>query len=163
VNFYNETPVAWDKKAPCKYTGKPFWQDTSEMGWPLTPGGLERQLNWIAGVSKTAFGASGGEGLPIYITENGYARNDEVGPDGGVHDRERIEYIRQHLAVCAELIKEGVPLKGYYAWSFLDNFEWAWGYTRRFGIVHVDYFTQKRSPKDSAWFFRDVIAGYGEW
>ena len=163
VNFYNEIPVAWDKKAPCKYTGKPFWQDTSEMGWPLTPGGLERQLGWISGILKTAFGASGGEGLPIYITENGYARNDEVGPDGCVHDRERIEYIRQHLAVCAELIKEGVNLKGYYAWSFLDNFEWAWGYTRRFGIVHVDYFTQKRTPKDSAWFFRDVIAGYGEW
>ncbi|MDR1618717.1 MAG: beta-glucosidase [Treponema sp.] len=163
VNFYNETPVAWDRKAPYKYTGKPFWQDTSEMGWPLTPGGLERQLNWISGISKTAFGASGGEGLPIYITENGYARNDEVGPDGCVHDRERIEYIRQHLAVCAELVKEGVNLQGYYAWSFLDNFEWAWGYTRRFGIVHVDYLTQKRTPKDSAWFFRDTIAGYGEW
>ncbi|MDR1107278.1 MAG: beta-glucosidase, partial [Treponema sp.] len=127
VNFYNETPVAWDKKAKLKYSGRPFWQDTSEMGWPLTPGGLERQLSWISEISKTAFGSSGGEGIPIYITENGYARNDEVERDGRVHDRERIEYIRQHLAVCEDLVKKGVNLKGYYAWSFLDNFEWAFG------------------------------------
>jgi beta-glucosidase len=71
--------------------------------------------------------------------------------------------MRQHLEFCAELIKEGLPLKGYYAWSFLDNFEWAWGYTRRFGICHVDYQNQKRTLKDSAYFFRDTIAGYGEW
>ncbi|MDR1419897.1 MAG: beta-glucosidase [Treponema sp.] len=163
VNFYNETPVAWDKKAKLKYSGRPFWQDTSEMGWPLTPGGLERQLLWISGISKTAFGSSGGEGIPIYITENGYARNDQVERDGRVHDRERIEYTREHLAVCGDLVKRGVNLKGYYAWSFLDNFEWAWGYTRRFGICHVDYLTQQRTLKDSAYFFRDTIAGFGEW
>jgi beta-glucosidase len=101
--------------------------------------------------------------LPIYITENGYARKDEVESDGRVHDRERIKYLKQHLAVCASLIKEGVNIKGYYAWSLLDNFEWIDGYTKRFGIVHVDYITQKRTPKDSAYFFRDAIAGYGEW
>jgi beta-glucosidase len=160
VNFYNEIPVSWDKKAKFKYTAKPFWQDFSEMGWPLTPGGLERQLIWISEISKTAFG---GKGIPIYITENGYARKDEVEGDGRIHDRERITYIRQHLAVCADLIKKGVNIRGYYAWSFLDNFEWAYGYTRRFGICHVDYFTQKRTLKDSAYFFRDTIAGFGEW
>jgi beta-glucosidase len=160
VNYYNESPVAADKKAPFKYSTKPFWQDLSDMGWPLVPGGLERQLRWIAEISKGAFGSTA---LPIYITENGYARNDAVGVDGRIHDKERIEYIREHLAVCADLILEGIPVKGYYAWSFLDNFEWAWGYTKRFGIVHVDYFTQKRTAKDSAYFFRDTIAGYGEW
>ncbi|MDR1899883.1 MAG: beta-glucosidase [Treponema sp.] len=160
VNFYNETPVAADRKARFKFSGKPFWQEFSHMGWPVTPGGLERQLRWISDISKDAYG---GAGLPIYITENGYARPDEVEADGRVHDRERIDYLKRHLAVCAELVREGVNLKGYYAWSFLDNFEWAWGYTRRFGIVHVDYFTQKRTPKDSAYFFRDTIAGYGEW
>jgi beta-glucosidase len=160
INYYTESPVAADKKAPFKYSVKPSWQDVSDMGWFVTPGGLERQLKWITEISKGAFGKGP---LPIFITENGYARKDEIEPDGRVHDRERIEYLKQHLAVCADLIKEGVNIKGYFAWSFLDNFEWAFGYTRRFGIVHVDFFTQKRTPKDSAYFFRDVIAGYGEW
>jgi beta-glucosidase len=159
VNYYSESPVAADREARFKFSGRPSWQDTSGMGWPVVPGGLERQLLWIAEISKDAFGASP---LPIYITENGYARNDEVESDGRVHDRERIKYIRRHLAVCADLIKAGINIKGYYAWSFLDNFEWAYGYTKRFGIVHVDYFTQKRTPKDSAYFFRDLIAGLGE-
>jgi beta-glucosidase len=99
----------------------------------------------------------------MYITENGYAGDDRVDAEGRVHDRERIRYVRKHLELCRDLIKEGINLKGYYAWSFADNFEWAYGYTKRFGIVYVDYATQKRYPKDSAYFFRDVIAGYGEW
>ena len=160
VNYYFENPVSADRKAPFKFTAKPFWQDISDMGWPQVPGGLERQLKWIADISKGAFGK---KDIPIYITENGYARRDEVEPDGKIHDRERIEYLKQHLAVCANLIKDGVNIKGYYAWSFLDNFEWAYGYTKRFGIVHVDYSTLKRTLKDSAYFFRDVIAGFGEW
>ncbi|MDR1902781.1 MAG: beta-glucosidase [Treponema sp.] len=161
VNYYNESAVAADEKAEFGYKAQPFWQDFSDMGWPLVPYGLERQLKWIAEISKGAFGVS--EALPIYITENGYARQDKVESDGRVHDRDRIKYIRQHLAVCSSLIKKGINIKGYYAWSFLDNFEWAWGYTKRFGIVHVDYATQKRTVKDSAYFFRDTIAGYGEW
>ncbi|GHV87831.1 beta-glucosidase [Spirochaetia bacterium] len=154
INYYNENPVAADPNAPFKYSTKPSWQDTSDMGWPVVPGGLARLLTWVGSI---------GGGLPIYVTENGYARQDAVDPKGRVHDIERIRYVRQHLAVCADLIKQGVNLKGYYAWSFIDNFEWAWGYTKRFGIVHVDYATQKRTPKDSAYFFRDVIAGFGEW
>jgi beta-glucosidase len=154
VNYYNESPVAADDTAPFKYSGRPSWQDTSDMGWPIVPGGLRRQLLWIQSISG---------GLPIYITENGFARQDVVDAEGRVHDRERIQYVRKHLAVCADLIKEGLNLKGYYAWSFMDNFEWAFGYTKRFGIVHVDYATQKRTAKDSAYFFRDVMAGYGEW
>lgn len=153
VNYYNESAVAADPKAPFGYAPKPVWQDTSDMGWPTVPYGLERLLKWIAGLSK----------LPIYITENGYARKDEVEGDGRIHDRERIHYVRKHLAVCADLVKQGLNLKGYYAWSFADNFEWAFGYSKRFGIVHVDFTTQKRTPKDSAYFFRDAIAGYGEW
>jgi beta-glucosidase len=160
VNYYNEGAVAEDRKAEFSYSARPFWQDFSAMGWPLVPGGLERQLRWIA---ETAGNAFGGPDIPIYITENGYARQDCVESDGRVHDRERIDYIRRHLEVCSALIKEGIKIKGYYAWSFLDNFEWAYGYTKRFGIVHVDYATQKRTVKDSAYFFRDLIAGYGEW
>ncbi|MDR2717061.1 MAG: beta-glucosidase [Treponema sp.] len=160
INYYFEFPVSADKKAPFKHSARPFWQDTTDTGWPVVPGGLERQLKWFAEISKGVFGKPG---LPLFITENGCACKDEIGPDGRIHDKERIEYLQQHLAVCADLIKAGVDIKGYYVWSLLDNFEWAHGYTKRFGIVHVDYHTQKRTPKDSAYFFRDVIAGYGEW
>ncbi|MDR2536212.1 MAG: beta-glucosidase [Treponema sp.] len=154
VNYYTETAVGQDKKALFKYSGRPAWQDTTDMGWTIVPQGLERLLKWVHEASN---------GLPIYITENGYANKDTVDTDGRVHDRERIEYLKHHLEVCASLIKEGVNLKGYFAWSFLDNFEWAFGYTKRFGIVYVDYETQKRIVKDSAYFFRDIIAGYAEW
>lgn len=156
VNYYFEHAVSWDESARFKYRQEPFWQDSTDMGWPVVPGGFKRLLTWISGISG---------GLPLYITENGIAQKEPetVDPAGRVHDRGRICYLKQHLSVCRELITEGVNLKGYYVWSFLDNFEWAWGYSRRFGIVFTDYHTQKRYPKDSAYFFRDIIAGYGEW
>jgi len=160
INYYFEFPVSADKKAPFKCSTRPFWQDTTNIGWPVVPGGLERQLKWFTEISKGVFGKPD---LPLFITENGCACKDEIGPDGRIHDKERIEYLKQHLAVCADLIKSGVDIKGYYVWSLLDNFEWGHGYTQRFGIVHVDYHTLKRTSKDSAYFFRDVIAGYGEW
>ena len=160
INFYNEQPVAADDKAPLKYSTQPSWQEVTDMGWPITPGGLERQLNWIYEVSKGAFGK---EEIPIYITENGCACADTIAKDGRVHDRDRIEYLQRHFAVCADAIKRGIPLKGYFAWSLLDNFEWSFGYSKRFGIIHVDYMTLKRTIKDSAYFIRDTIAGYGEW
>jgi len=159
VNYYHEFPIAADENAPFKFSIKPFWQETTAMGWSITPGGFERQLEWIAEISKGAFGKAE---IPIYITENGCAYDDTVTADGRIHDRERIKYLYQHLAACANVIKKGVPLKGYYVWSLLDNFEWSFGYTRRFGIIHVDFKTMKRTPKDSAYFFRDTIAGYGE-
>jgi beta-glucosidase len=130
------------------------------MGWPIVPGGFERQLHWIAEFSKGAFGKTE---IPLYITENGCACEDTVSADGRVHDKERIEYLQQHLAVCADVIKKGIPLKGYYAWSLLDNFEWSFGYTRRFGIIYIDFKTLKRIIKDSAYFLRDTIAGFGDW
>jgi beta-glucosidase len=160
VNYYSESPVFYDESDKFKFSFKPFWQDTTDMGWPITPAGLERQLYWIAEVSKGAFGKAE---IPIYITENGCACDDIVTSDGRVKDMQRINYLQQHLAVCADVIKNGVPLKGYYVWSLLDNFEWAYGYTKRFGIIHVDFKTLKRTPKDSAYFLRDTIAGYGEW
>jgi beta-glucosidase len=167
INHYFESPVSYDKKAKYKFSMKPFWQISNDTDWVKTPGGLERQLKWIAKVSKGAFGkstfkkaASKKATIPIFITETGYTRKDEVGADGKIHDKERIEYLRQNISVCAELIKSGVNIKGYYVWSLLDNFEWAYGYTKRFGIVHVDYSTLKRTPKDSAYFFRDFITRF---
>ncbi|MDR0374927.1 MAG: beta-glucosidase [Treponema sp.] len=155
LNYYFENAVAWDENSPGKYSTVPFWQKRTDMGWPVVPQGLYRQIKFVSE-------ATGGN-LPIYITENGYANPDSVDEDGRVHDEKRIEYLKKHLSVCSTLIKEGVKLKGYFVWSFLDNFEWAWGYSKRFGILHVDYKTQKRTLKDSAYFFRDVMAGFGEW
>jgi beta-glucosidase len=154
LNYYFENAVEWNENSFTKYETASFWQDRTDMGWPIVPEGLYRQVKWVSDVT--------GGNLPIYITENGYANRDAVASDGKVHDRERVDYLRKHLAVCSRLIKNGVKLKGYFAWSLLDNFEWSFGYSKRFGIVYVDYGTQKRIPKDSAYFFRDIIAGFGE-
>jgi beta-glucosidase len=97
--------------------------------------------------------------LPLYITENGAAYPDVVGPDGTVDDPERLAYIQDHIAAGAEAIRRGIPLQGYFVWSLMDNFEWAWGYSRRFGIVHVDYETQTRTPKASAYWLAGLLNG----
>jgi beta-glucosidase len=90
--------------------------------------------------------------LPIYITENGMALEDEVAPDGAVHDAARIEFLEAHVDAAHRAIEHGVDLRGYFVWSFMDNFEWAMGYGPRLGLVFVDYATQRRIPKDSfAW------------
>jgi beta-glucosidase len=154
LNYYFENAVVWDENVTHKYSIAPFWQEHTDTGWPVVPSGLYRQIAWVSEIT--------GGNLPIYITENGYANPDTVGADGRVHDKKRIDYLKDHLSVCSTLIKEGIKLNGYFVWSFLDNFEWSWGYLKRFGIVHVDYKTQKRTLKDSAYFFRDVIAGFGE-
>jgi beta-glucosidase len=98
--------------------------------------------------------------IPLYITENGAAFDDQV-VDGKVDDPDRIAYFDQHLRACRAAIDAGVPLKGYFAWSLLDNYEWAWGYTRRFGLVHVDYESQRRTPKSSARWYAEVIRRNG--
>ena len=93
----------------------------------------------------------------MYVTENGAAYPDELTADGTVEDNERQAYLEQHITVCRELVSEGLPLKGYFAWSLLDNFEWGFGYSRRFGIVHVDYTTQHRTPKTSALWLKHLL------
>ncbi|NHA69875.1 GH1 family beta-glucosidase [Phycicoccus flavus] len=99
-------------------------------------------------------------GLPVYVTENGSAWDDVVSEDGAVHDPERVDYLRQHLAALADSVAAGTDLRGYFAWSLLDNFEWAYGYDKRFGIVHVDYDTQVRTVKDSGREYARVIAAH---
>ena len=94
----------------------------------------------------------------MYITENGCAYEDIVSPDGQVHDEARTAYLKGHLMAAHRAIQQGAPLIGYFAWSLLDNFEWSFGYGRRFGIVYVDYDTQRRIPKDSAKYYSGVVA-----
>jgi beta-glucosidase len=100
-------------------------------------------------------------GVPLMVTENGAAYPDAVGDDGVVHDTDRIAYLRAHIAAVHDAIERGADIRGYYAWSLMDNFEWAWGLSRRFGLVHVDYDTLVRTPKDSFHWYRDVIAANG--
>ncbi len=151
VNFYWEDAVSYDPAVPEQFKVEPTYQEKSTMGWPVTPEGLLRHLRWVADETGS---------LPLYITENGISLDDLLSDKGETcHDPRRISYLREHLSVSRRAIEEGIPLKGYFLWSFIDNFEWAYGYERRFGIVYCDYVNQRRIPKDSFYFYRDVISG----
>jgi beta-glucosidase len=117
------------------------------MDWEVQPEGLTRLLVRL----RDEYAAP-----PLYITENGAAYDDEVGPDGTVDDLERLRFIDAHLRATHDAIEQGVDVRGYFAWSLLDNYEWAYGYRQRFGIVHVDYDTQVRTPKASARFYAEA-------
>lgn len=120
----------------------------TDMGWEMSPESHRLILERSARES----------GLPIYITENGSAWPDTVSEDGEVHDPERVSYLHGHLEAVADAIENGVDIRGYFAWSLLDNFEWAYGYEKRFGIVHVDYDTLERTVKDSGREYARIIA-----
>jgi len=127
---------------------RPEGLEVTNMGWLIDPEGLYELL---LRVSKDA------PGLPLYITENGCAAEDYVTPEGVVNDVERIKFLHQHLDAAARAIRDGANLAGYYAWSLLDNFEWAYGYQKRFGIVYVDFATQRRIPKASSVFLAGMV------
>ncbi|WP_291055946.1 family 1 glycosylhydrolase [Herbiconiux sp.] len=120
------------------------------MGWEVHPAGLRTLLVRLGREYPTL--------PPLYVTENGAAYDDEVSPDGAIHDAARTQYILDHIQAVSDAIADGADVRGYFVWSLLDNFEWAWGYGKRFGIVRVDYDTLVRTPKDSALAYADVIA-----
>ena len=129
---------------------------TTDTHWEVFPEALTRVLLWV----NERYGAGK---LPIYITENGAAFYDPPHTiDGRIEDPLRTEYYRQHLRAAHEAMSKGVNLRGYYAWSLLDNYEWAHGYGKRFGIVHVDYETQQRTIKSSGRYYSSVIRSKGE-
>jgi beta-glucosidase len=144
VNYYSRNLVS--AKGPIQpVPGSEY----TEMGWEVSPPSLRRLLNLINRSYRLP---------PIYITENGAAFKDEVTPDGRVHDPRRLEYLRTHFTQARLAMQDGVDLRGYFVWSLLDNFEWAHGFTRRFGLIHVDYETLKRTPKDSGLWYSRVIS-----
>jgi beta-glucosidase len=122
--------------------------EVTAMGWPVAPQGLSELLLRIDREYRPG---------PIYVTENGACYEDVVELDGAIHDTERRRYLMRHLAALRQAIADGAPVKGYFAWSLVDNFEWAEGYLRRFGLVHIDYPTQQRRLKDSARWYRDFL------
>jgi beta-glucosidase len=124
----------------------------TDMGWRIEPGAFTELLVDISSRYPT---------LPIMVTENGAAYPEGPGPDGRVHDDARTDYLRSHIGAVLDAIEQGANVRGYYVWSLLDNFEWAFGYDKRFGIVHVDYDTQVRTIKDSGHWYADVIRAHG--
>ena len=112
-----------------------------------------------AGLGRILRRVHGQARLPLYITENGAAFHDYADPEGQVRDQDRIDYLTGHLGTALAAIADGVDLRGYFTWSLLDNFEWAEGYGRRFGLVYVDFPSQARIPKASAHWYRELIAG----
>ncbi|WP_219506970.1 GH1 family beta-glucosidase [Nonomuraea ceibae] len=152
VNYYNPTRIA----APAG-PGLPFTDvgvtghPTTAFGWPVVPDGLRELLTGLL--------ARYGDALPpVYVTENGCSQPDVPGPDGTVDDQDRIAYLDQHIAAVHAARREGVDVRGYFVWSLLDNFEWAEGYHQRFGLVHVDFATGRRTPKASYHWLRARLA-----
>lgn len=153
VNYYSRHVVASGSETGV-WLGTPAVHIThrglpvTDMGWEVDSAGLTEVLVRVAHDYPS---------IPLYITENGAAYVDEPPADGRVHDPERTKYLDSHLRACREAIAQGVDLRGYFAWSLFDNFEWAWGYSKRFGLVYVDYETQRRILKDSALWYSEMI------
>jgi beta-glucosidase len=141
VNNYRRSVVAAGTDLPpvnMKRVNPPG--EYTEMGWEVYPEGLYKILKWVHANYPVP---------RVIVTENGASFTDTLTPDGKIHDERRENYIVEHLKQAHRAMREGVPLKGYFVWSTLDNFEWAYGYSRRFGVIYVDYETQKRTIKDS--------------
>src|SRR5690606_40526768 len=125
----------------------PSGRPVTGMGWDIDADGLHEVLTRVHREYPE---------VPLYITENGAGYDEAPDPDGTIQDEGRIAYLDEHLRACHRAIADGVPLRGYFTWSLLDNFEWAWGYAKRFGLGHVDYATQRRVPKKSARGYAEV-------
>jgi beta-glucosidase len=161
VNFYRPLTVTGEPRSDDRselpghlgaWTVVPPGVEVTEMGWPIEPEGLTELL---VGLHREYAPAR------IFVTENGAAFDDRVDETGRVADPARISFLRSHLAAAGAAIQAGVPLDGFFVWSLLDNFEWAEGYSKRFGLVHVDFETLRRTPKESAWWYRGVARSGG--
>ena len=122
----------------------------TDIGWEVYPDGISEILSWI----WDTYGIGS-----MYVTENGAAYHDKQ--EGRYHDTDRIDFLRDHISQVEALVDRGVPVDGYFVWSLLDNFEWAWGYSQRFGIIHVDYATQRRTLRSSAHWYADLVSSGG--
>ena len=155
INYYTRNVVRHEETSyPLKAVAVRQKQSAyTETGWEVFPQGLTDTLLWI----KQQYGD-----IPQYVTENGAAFYDPpAAPAGRVNDPLRIDYYRSHLRAVHAAIEQGADVRGYFAWSLMDNLEWSLGYSKRFGLVHVNFETLERTPKDSANFYSDVIASHG--
>jgi len=151
INIYQGRLIRAAADGTPREVSRPIGHPLTGFDWPVTPDALY----WGPRLLHERYG------LPIVITENGCSTRDWPSLDGRVHDPQRIDFVTRYLRELHRAIQEGVPVHGYFLWSLLDNFEWAEGYKERFGLVHVDYPTQGRTLKDSALWYREVIASNG--
>ena len=153
LNYYMPSTVADDPSAPAPHVRsvRRLGVPRTGMDWEIDANGIETLLLRLTDEYPVR---------RLYVTENGSAYPDVVRPDGTVDDPERQDYLERHLAACASAIRKGAPLAGYFAWSLLDNFEWAYGYDKRFGLVHVDYRTQVRTIKGTGYRYADIIRAH---
>jgi beta-glucosidase len=154
INYYSRAVIRSDRVPENENAPRTVFQsdDKTDMDWEVAPESLTKVLERVhRDYAPPA----------LYVTENGCAYATGPDAEGRVLDTQRSSYFESHIAACHDAIERGVPLKGYFAWSLLDNFEWAWGYEKRFGLVWVDYETQQRVPKASAWLYRRIIAQHG--
>jgi beta-glucosidase len=161
VNYYRPTVVAARAEPAADWEAWPGDErlesvpqegEHTTMGWVVAPDGLERLLLRLS---------EDYPGLPLLVTENGAAFDDRVDADGAVNDDRRVAYLDRHLRAVHRALEAGVDVRGYFVWSLLDNFEWAEGYAKRFGLVYVDYATLERVPKASAHWYANVIGANG--
>jgi len=158
INYYSRHTVAGDSvvSKASAFPGSESVQfietdaPQTQMGWEIHPDGLIDVLTMAHEKAPQ---------LPLYVTENGSAYEDIVTADGTINDEARTDYLYKHIEACKNAIEREIPLAGYFVWSFIDNFEWAMGYSRRFGIVFVDYATQARTPKRSALWYAGFLGG----
>ena len=146
-NIYHGNEIKADKDGSPVTVNYPKDAPRTTMDWPITP----KSLYWGPRLLTERYK------LPFYVTENGTAMPDVIAPDGKVHDNDRIDFLSSYLSELERAVEDGVDARGYFLWSFMDNFEWAKGYGPRFGIVYTDYKSLKRIPKDSAYWYRDYI------
>ena len=151
VNIYQGSPVSVDEDGQPVHDVLPGDYPRTLIDWPVTP----EALRWGPRFLHRRYG------LPIVITENGLSNPDWVSLDGKCHDPQRIDFTQRYLLALEQAGEDGVDLAGYFHWSIMDNFEWAEGYRHRFGLIHVDYKTQKRTLKDSAYWYKQVIESHG--
>jgi beta-glucosidase len=152
INVYRPIAYVLASDGPGGWREVPFAKSHPRMLNRWQAFGPE-SMYWASRFVQSLWGAR-----EIYTTENGCAGDDELTRDGEVYDTDRVMLLRNFLTQLQRATDDGVPVKGYFLWSLMDNFEWTAGYGNRFGIVHVDFKTQKRTPKQSAWYFREVTA-----
>ena len=150
-NIYNGRMVESDGNGGYIYSTRKTGYDKTAINWPFSP----ESVYWLPKLLHERYKK------PIFITENGLSNADIISMDGKVHDPQRIEFLHRYLRSLSKAIDEGVEIKGYFQWSLLDNFEWSNGYNERFGLVYVDFETQVRTFKDSAYWYRNVIETNG--
>ncbi|MYS47263.1 beta-glucosidase [Streptomyces sp. SID5998] len=153
LNYYFPAHIADDPTGPAPHVRSVRRPDVARTGmdWEIDASGIETLLLRLTDEYRAR---------RLYVTENGSAFPDVVRPDGTIDDPERQDYLVRHLAACASATRQGAPLAGYFAWSLLDNFEWAYGYDKRFGLVHVDYATQKRTVKGSGHRYAGIVRAH---